>query len=95
MPFYHADVTLVTVLNLSFDKQRNVYLITSQNDLYQTNEFLKFVWPGGWFVAMLWQFVATALSVLGALVLWPITWLEDNVKVPIDSAVEKTLADVS
>jgi hypothetical protein len=47
VPFYAAHVQLVTVLKLDQDKQTRRYLIQSQEDLYQTNEFVKFFWFGG------------------------------------------------
>jgi len=78
-PGYKAPVNLVTVLQLEHDKQRQKYYITSQNDLYQVNEFVRFVWPGGFIVVWLWQVIATLVSTLGALFLWPITWIEDNI----------------
>lgn len=58
------------------------YYITSQNDLYQTSEFVKFVLP--WFGlgtigVMLWQFTATFFCIVGAVLGWPITWLEEKV----------------
>jgi hypothetical protein len=61
---------------------RSKYYITSQNDLYQTSEFVKFVLP--WFGlgtigVMLWQFIATIFCIIGAVIGWPITWLEENV----------------
>jgi hypothetical protein len=61
---------------------RSKYYITSQNDLYQTSEFVKFVFP--WFGlatfgVMLWQFIATFFCIIGAVLGWPITWLEENV----------------
>ena len=61
---------------------RAKYYITSQNDLYQTSEFVKFVFP--WFGlgtvgVMLWQFVATIFCIMGAVLGWPISWLEENV----------------
>jgi hypothetical protein len=57
------------------------YYITSQNDLYQTSEFAKFVLP--WFGlgtigVMLCQFTATVFCIVGAVLGWPITWLEEN-----------------
>jgi hypothetical protein len=60
---------------------RSKYYITSQNDLYQTSEFVKFVLP--WFGlgtigVMLWQFTATLFCIVGAVLGWPITWLEEN-----------------
>jgi hypothetical protein len=58
------------------------YYITSQNDLYQTSEFVKFVLP--WFGigtigVMLWQYTATFFCIVGAVLGLPITWLEENV----------------
>jgi hypothetical protein len=61
---------------------RPKYYITSQNDLYQTSEFVKFVFP--WFglgtaTVMLCQFIATFICIVGAVLGWPISWLEENV----------------
>ena len=54
------------------------YLIQSQNDLYQTNEFVKFVFFfGGCNAIMAWQFFATLVCVLGALVMSPVTYLSE------------------
>jgi ATP-dependent Clp protease adapter protein ClpS len=54
------------------------YLIQAQNDLYQTNEFVKFVFFfGGSSVIMAWQFFATFACVLGAVIMWPVTYLSD------------------
>lgn len=56
------------------------YYIQSQNDLYQTSEWIKFVVPFGVGVTLLmvWQFLSTILCTIGAIVGWPITWLEEN-----------------
>ncbi|KAI9674196.1 MAG: hypothetical protein M1817_002014 [Caeruleum heppii] len=81
IPFYPpADVKLVTVLDLLYDKQQRLYFIKSQNDLYQVNEFLRFIFPGGAFLAKIWQFIATMFCVIGAILLWPVTFLEDRAK---------------
>lgn len=54
------------------------YLIQSQNDLYQTNEFIKFVFFfGGCSAIMAWQFFATFACVLGAFLMWPVTYLSE------------------
>lgn len=54
------------------------YLIQAQNDLYQTNEFVKFVFFfGGSSVIMAWQYLATFACVLGALIFWPVTYLSE------------------
>ncbi|TKA65110.1 hypothetical protein B0A49_08705, partial [Cryomyces minteri] len=39
-PFYRADVTLTTVLQLTYDKSSQRYFIASQNDLYQVDQFI-------------------------------------------------------
>ncbi|KAE9980250.1 hypothetical protein EG328_000385 [Venturia inaequalis] len=78
IPFYNAHVSLVTVLQLVQDKKTSRYLITSQNDLYQVNEFVKFFWFGGWLVVGLWQILAAGVCAVAALVLWPLTWVEEN-----------------
>lgn len=52
------------------------YLIQSQNDLYQTNEFIKFVlFFGGCSAVMALQYIATLACVLGSIIMWPVTYL--------------------
>jgi hypothetical protein len=61
---------------------RTKYFITSQNDLYQTSEFVKFVFPWfglGTFGVMLWQFIGTLFCIMGTVLGWPISSLEENV----------------
>jgi hypothetical protein len=61
---------------------RAKYLITGQDDLYQTSEFVKFVFPWfglGTFGVMLGQFIATFFCIVGAVLGWPISYLEENV----------------
>ncbi|KAI9719759.1 MAG: hypothetical protein M1812_003247 [Candelaria pacifica] len=77
IPFFRAPVSLTTVLQLTHDPSTEKYYITKQNDLYQVDQFLRFV-PGGWLFAFVWQFVATGFSVLGALLLWPVSYVEEN-----------------
>lgn len=89
MPFYSAPVSLVTVLHLDYappsrsadtdddEDAKGKYYISAQNDLYQTNEFVRFFWPGGFLVVWLWQFVATLCCVLGAFVLSPFTAVQE------------------
>ena len=69
------------------------YFIKSQNDLYQVNEFMKFISMFGVLSAfvMLWQFAATGFCVLGAWALWPISWVEQNV---VGGNRERRLKDV-
>lgn len=78
IPFYRAHVNLVTVLQLTQDKKTSKYLITSQNDLYQVNEFVKFFWFGGWLFVSIWQAFATIFCLIGAVLLWPQTWVEER-----------------
>jgi hypothetical protein len=79
VPFYSPQVNLVTVLHLSHDIDDNKYYVDTQRDLYQLNEFVKFVWPGGATLLLLWQWMNTLLSIVGALVLAPMTWVEERV----------------
>jgi hypothetical protein len=55
--------------------QPTIYRITHQEDLYQTSEFVKFI-PGGGIAHLLvlfWQYYATFLSMLGAIIGYPFT----------------------
>jgi hypothetical protein len=56
------------------------YWISSQEDLYQTAEFVKFVLPFGIgsFIVFWWHVLATAGCVVGAVLLWPVTYLEER-----------------
>lgn len=53
------------------------YLIAKQEDLYQVNEFVKFVLPFGIGDALvsLWQLLATAMCLAGTLALFPLVWI--------------------
>ncbi|KAF2267400.1 hypothetical protein CC78DRAFT_490255 [Lojkania enalia] len=77
IPFYYAPVKLVTVLELEHNKSNGKYYIDSQNDLYQVDEFVKFVAPGGWVLVRLWQFWATIFCFLGAVTLLPVSAVEE------------------
>jgi len=94
IPFFSANVSLVTVLQLVKQKHYSPprYLIRSQNDLYQVNEFVKFGSQFGILsvLVMAFQVFATGLCVLGAGVLWPISWLEQNV---VGGNRERTLVE--
>jgi len=79
IPFYKAPVNLVTVLQLVHDKKESKYYIQSQDDLYQVNEFVKFFWPGGFLIVWAWQMFATFFCLLGAIALWPISYIEQYV----------------
>ena len=57
------------------------YYIASQEDLYQTSEFVKFVLPFGGLgeaLVVVWQVLATLLCVLGAWVFWPLTLVRER-----------------
>jgi len=89
IPFYRAHVEFTTVLQLVAEPyptphhpdKRNRYHIQSQNDLYQVNEWLKFASQFGILslFVLTWQLVATGFCVLGAAVMWPVSWVEQNV----------------
>jgi len=67
-------------------------MIRSQNDLYQVNEFVKFVSQFGILSILVFgfQLVATGLCVLGAVVFWPVSWVEQNV---VGGNRERSLVD--
>ena len=78
VPFYKANVNLTVKLHLVHKASTNKYYISSQEDLYQINEVVKFFLPGGATFLWLWQVLASFVCVLGALVLAPITWMEQR-----------------
>ena len=78
VPFYVAPVSLVTVLQLIKDKKTDKYLIQSQHDLYQVCELVRLLWFGGWLIVWLLQLCAALVCSLGAALLWPQTWIEEN-----------------
>ena len=57
------------------------YWIQSQNDLYQTTEWIKFLipWGVGVFLMILWQFYATLLCVAGAKIFEALVWIPKSV----------------
>ena len=59
------------------------YYILSQNDLYQVDQFVKFLSPLGLatLVVLVGQFFATFVCVLGALAGWPVSWVEENLNI--------------
>lgn len=88
IPFHVAKVALTTVLDLTTESpsagspdggDRGLYYIAKQEDLYQTSEFINFVIPyfGHYFVLVFYLF-ATLFCIVGAVVLSPITWLEEK-----------------
>jgi len=101
IPFFRAHVELTTVLQLVAEPyptphhpdKRNRYYIQSQNDLYQVNELIKLISLFGILnlVVLTWQLVATGFCVLGAVVMWPVSWVEQNV---IGGNNERSIKDV-
>ncbi|KAI8363421.1 hypothetical protein B0O80DRAFT_433659 [Mortierella sp. GBAus27b] len=83
VPFYKAHVNLLSVLHLSPSRNDltgiNKYYIKKQEDHYQFNEFVKFVFPLSNVVLGLWQISVAISCVVGALLFAPITWLEQTV----------------
>jgi len=84
VPFYKSDVHLTTKLVLSQNSNNGKFYIKSQEDLYQSNEVVKFFWPGGATIIWLFQMFATLMCILGALVFAPITWWEQKQAVQIN-----------
>lgn len=85
MPFHKSPVNLTTVLQLERIKSTEKYYIKSQEDLYQTTQFVKFVpflqlgnfqWASA--AVWIWQVVATFFCFLLALLFWPVTWVEEH-----------------
>jgi hypothetical protein len=87
VPIYKANVQLTTVLHLiqipdpnpdyisGGDNSEEKWYIISQEDLYQTDEVVKFFWPGGSWVLWAFQLFATFMCIVGALMLAPVTWV--------------------
>ena len=78
VPFYKSSVHLTTKLHLVHSADDNKYYIKSQEDLYQSNEVVKFFWPGGATIIWFWQMFATFLCIVGALLLAPVPWIEQR-----------------
>ncbi|KAH8588032.1 hypothetical protein B0O99DRAFT_377588 [Bisporella sp. PMI_857] len=73
LPFYKSNVHLTTKLRLYQSPHNGNYYVFSQEDLYQTNEFVKFFWPSGATILYLWQISATMVCVIGSLLLFWVT----------------------
>lgn len=88
IPWYKAPVTLVTVLDLVQErsddggKGKGKYYVQRQNDLYQVDQFIKFIpgLAGGAMVVWVYQFFVTFVCLAGVVLLWPVTWWEENVR---------------
>ncbi|KAF2631819.1 hypothetical protein BU25DRAFT_455237 [Macroventuria anomochaeta] len=78
IPFYYAPVYLTSVIKLEYNDNDEKYYIESQDDLYAIDQWIRFIAPGGWILVYLWQFWASFFCVIGAIVLHPITLLEER-----------------
>ncbi|KAH7336745.1 hypothetical protein BKA66DRAFT_479914 [Pyrenochaeta sp. MPI-SDFR-AT-0127] len=78
VPYYYAPVKLTSVLTLCHDPCNHLYYIESQHDLYQVDQFVKFLVPGAWVLVWLWQFWASFFCVIGAILGSPMSWVEEN-----------------
>lgn len=61
------------------------YYISSQEDLYQTSQWIRFLlpWGIGSSVVLLWHVFATVVCTVGAMVLWPVSWAEEMGYLPV------------
>ena len=63
--------------------EKTLYYITKQEDLYQVSEFVKFVLPHfGHFLIVVFHLFATLMCVLGTMIFYPITLLEEKGYIP-------------
>ena len=85
VPFHRSPVTLTTVLQLAYGQNLNIpapsppsstskYYITSQNDLYQVDQFVRFFapWGVGSTIIAIWHWFATLCCIIGARLLQPV-----------------------
>ena len=81
VPFYKAEVSLVTVLHLEQRQESQSdtkWYISSQNDLYQMDQLVKFAAPLlAWTLPIL-QIFATFACVLMSYIFAPISWWEET-----------------
>jgi len=94
IPTHRSEVSLVTVLHLVQGPEKDVtvldstgiptgqaknkWYIQSQNDLYQTDQFIKFVLPWLAWLVPLQQWIATLVCIFFSYVFEPLTWWEEN-----------------
>jgi hypothetical protein len=91
IPFYYAPVSFTTVLTLSHQQSpltlqtssltfsgRSKYYIKRQDDLYQVDQWIRFLLPGGWVLIWAWWAWSTFFCLLGCFILRPVTWIEEN-----------------
>ncbi|CAN9466737.1 unnamed protein product [Alternaria alternata] len=73
-----ADVTSQNSTSPSDTSSKPLYHISKQDDLYQVDQWIRFIAPGAWMLIWLWQVWATIFCVAGTVLLWPVTWVEEN-----------------
>ncbi|EEA26677.1 hypothetical protein TMatcc_005043 [Talaromyces marneffei ATCC 18224] len=82
-----------------FNDETTKYWISSQEDLYQTTEFVKFFLPFGIgvFAVFVWHVFATAGCVFGFLILSPVTWAEErfSLKKEVREALGHNVSEVT
>ncbi|KAK5117787.1 hypothetical protein LTR85_008762 [Meristemomyces frigidus] len=80
IPFHRSPVTLTTMLHLTRPPNSRKYYITSQNDLYQVDQFVRFFapWGVGDAFVLFWNFWATIFCTILAVLFTPFTWLEQG-----------------
>jgi len=97
---FRSPVTLTTVLQLERGANLNLpapppggtrppsstpkFYITSQNDLYQVDQFVRFFapWGVGTTLVAFWHWIATLFCIIGATVLQPVQWVFAEVSRP-------------
>lgn len=91
LDFEHRDHDDQSSEETKVNGEKTRYWISSQDDLYQTSEFVKFILPFGIgvFLVFVWHVMATAGCVLGSALLYPVTWAEEKF------ALSKEVHDVS
>tara|TARA_R110002003_G_scaffold63_7_gene5855 strand:- start:16772 stop:17128 length:357 start_codon:yes stop_codon:yes gene_type:complete len=72
-----VPVRLTTVLRLQYNRADHKYYIRSQEDLYQVDQFVRFLVPGLWVLVMLWQLLASLMCVVGAALGTPVSMVEE------------------
>jgi hypothetical protein len=102
VPFHRSPVNLTTVLQLVRGENLNLqspfrppsstpkYYITSQNDLYQVDQFVRFFapWGVGTTVIAFWHWVATLFCIVGARVFGPLHWLFAELSRPVTGQLD-------
>ncbi|KAG9190015.1 hypothetical protein G6011_08103 [Alternaria panax] len=73
-----ADISASTTSKPTNGISKPLFHIAKQDDLYQVDQWIRFIAPGAWMLIWLWQAWATVFCVAGTVLLWPVTWVEEN-----------------